>query len=78
MAPFFDKEREFFQLGHANGGLHISRFQVITKMGIHVFMVVAKWQLAILFVKAVSAKVVFSGWAGAVSPPVSKRFDDFV
>ena len=41
-------------------------------------MVIAQGKLTVLPVKTVSAKIVFSGWAGAVSPPISKGFDDLI
>ena len=49
---------EFIQLGASNGGLHVRCLQVISEMGIHVFVVIPQRKLPELSVKPVSAHIV--------------------
>ena len=78
VASALHEGREFLELGTSDGCLEVCGFQVISEMGIYIFVVIAKRKLTVLSVKAVSAEVVMSGRADTVTAPVAEGTDDLV
>ena len=78
LSAAFHKVRQFFQLFTANGCLHICNLQVITKMAVHIFVVVAFGQLPVLAVKTMAADVVPAGGTAAVPSPIPVGTDQAV
>ena len=72
MAPLFHKGGKLIQLGTADGRLHVGGLQIISKMRIHVFMIIAQRQFSVLPVKPMAAEIIFSGWAYTVTAPIPK------
>lgn len=68
----FDEGGKFFELLTANGGLGVERLEVVTKVAVDVFVIVALGQLAELPTEAFAAGVVFAGGAPAVATPVAE------
>ena len=69
---------KLFQLRAADRRLHIRGFEVVAKMRIHVFMVVANGQFPVLAVKAMLTQIIHARRANAISAPVAHRTDDLM
>ena len=78
VASALDKSREFFQLCTANSCLHFCCLEVVSKMRVHIFVVIAKRQFSILFVETMTAQVVASGRTYTVTSPITERAHNLV
>ena len=67
-----DEGGKFFELLTANGSLGVERLEVVTKVAVNVFVIVALGQLAELPTEAFAAGVVFARGAPAVAAPVAE------
>ena len=70
--PFLHKCGEFLQLRTADGSLQISCLQIVSEMAVDVFMVIPQRKLSVLPVEPVSAHIVSSRWAHAVTSPIAQ------
>jgi hypothetical protein len=70
-----DERGKLFQLGTADGRLHLGRLQVVAEVGVDVLVVVAGRQLAELLGKTLFTGVVPAGGAPAVTTPVTEGFN---
>ena len=68
----FDEGGEFLELLATDGSLGIERLQVIAKVAVNVFVVVALGEFAELPAKAFVAGVVLAGSAPAVASPIAE------
>ena len=68
----FDEGGEFFKLLPADGGLRVERLEVVAKVAVDVFVVVAFRQLAELPAEALATGVVLARGAPAVAAPVAE------
>src|ERR1700712_5904430 len=69
-----DKVFNLFKLSHAARSLHVSNFQIITDMGIRIFMIITFRQLSQLPRKSFSACIILPRSAITVTPPITKGF----
>ena len=61
--------RQFPELGHSDGRLHVSQLQVVADVRVSVFVIVSERQIAQLPVKALAAGVVLARIAPADRGP---------
>ena len=71
-----DEARQFFQLGAADGGLDVERFEVIAEMRINVFVVVTLGQFAQFPFEPLAAGVVNAAGTPAIAAPVAEAVHD--
>ena len=69
----FDKGGELFELLAADSSLHIRHLQVIPKVAVHIFVVIALRKLTKLTIKTMTAEVIMTGRANAVAAPIAIR-----
>lgn len=73
MSTCFNKGGELFELLAADSSLHIRHLQVISKVAVHIFVVIALRKLTKLTVKTMTAEVIMTGRANAVAAPIAIR-----
>jgi len=73
-----DEFIEMLKLRDAHSRLHVGDFQIISKMRIDIFVVVAFGQIAQFPAEALVAGVVLSGPAVTIASPVAKRLHDLL
>src|ERR1700689_1682297 len=66
-----DETGQLFELRNSDGGLHVSRLEVVADMAVNIFVVVARWQVAEFPLKAATAGVRLSGITPAVAAPIA-------
>ena len=71
MTSALDKRRELFELFYAYRSLKVGDLEIISEVAVNILVVVSLREFAILTVKAVSAEIVTSRRADAVSSPVA-------
>ncbi len=74
----FDECGEFFKLSRTDRRLHIGRLQVVAKMRVDIFVIVACGKFAVLTVKSMSAEVVPARRTYAVASPIAEGANNFV
>ena len=71
VAAALDEVGELLQLFAADGSLHIGDLQIVAEVAVDILVVIACGQLAVLPVKTVTAEIILTGGADAVTTPVT-------